>query len=267
MAVSRLTALLAMTLAAPTGWSAEFTDEWKEDFLRTAQVVKTSEISVGITRPLRATLEKDGFRHDAQIQRVDEFEHLKRLPSGIQIHFRDFWGFNVAAYRLDRMLGMGMVPVSVPREYQGKDAAFTWWVDDVLMMEKERFLKKIEPPDRDAWNRRMWRARVFNELTHNTDPNLGNVLITKDWEIRLVDYTRAFRIQKYIRKKDNLQRIDRELLVSLKALDRPGLEQAMGELLSEPELEAILDRRDRIVEFFEKEISEKGAAAVLYDYR
>ena len=244
--------------------SAELTDAEKEQFLRTAEVIRTRELSVGVTRPLRATLARDGFQHDAQIQHVDEYEPIKDLPSGTQINFRDFWGFNVAAYRLDRLLGLEMVPVSIERSYQGEPAAFTWWVDDVLMMEKERWQKNQDPPDRDAWNRQMWKARVFNELTYNTDPNLGNVLITRDWKIRLIDYTRAFRIQRNIRKKENLQRIERGLLAALEALNWPALESELGDLLEESELEAILERRDLIVEIFREKIAESGEAAVLY---
>ena len=259
--------VMLMAAAAPAGFGAERTDAEKEEFLRTAKVVETSDISIGITRPIRATLEKDGFRHDAQIQRVDEFAHLKDLPSGPQINYRDFWGFNIAAYELDRLLGLGMTPVSVKRKYEGDDAAFTWWIDDVLMMEKERWQKDILPPDKDDWNRQMHRVRVFNELTYNTDPNLGNVLITEDWRIRLIDYTRAFRIQKMIRDKSNLDRIDRDLLAALKRLTLPRLREAMGDVLSKTESEAVIARRDLIVEFFEKRISEKGEAAVLYDYR
>jgi hypothetical protein len=32
---------------------------------------------------------------------------------GTELNFRDTWKFNVAGYKLDRLLGMNMVPVSV----------------------------------------------------------------------------------------------------------------------------------------------------------
>ena len=49
----------------------------------------------------------------------------------------------MAAYRLDRLLGLNLVPVSVGRLYRGHTAAFTWWIDDVMMDEGERLKKKL----------------------------------------------------------------------------------------------------------------------------
>lgn len=202
-----------------------WTDEQKADFLRTADVVETDELSVGITQPLRATLRQGDVVHDAHIQRVNEQAPVKQTPNRREFNFRDYWGFNVAAYCLDRLLGINMLPVAVERKYQGTPAAFAWWVDDVQMMEKERWQRSVEPPDQEAWNRQMLTARVFNELAHNTDPNLGNVLIDSSWRIWLVDYTRAFRIQTKLLRPEGLTRIDRDLLERLRTFrqrDRKG---------------------------------------------
>lgn len=255
--------LILLCLAVPL--AAQLSDAQKEEFLRTARVVRTREISSGITRPLRATLRKDGFEHDAHIQRVDERAPYKEFSSGIQINFRDYWGFNIAAYRLDRLLGLGMVPVSIQRRYDRDLAAFTWWVDDVQMMERERWEKDIKPPDLEAWNRQMFHARVFNQLAQNTDPNLGNVLIDKNWKIWLVDYTRAFRIQTDLLRPEGLERIDRKLLARLRVLDKAEVKQALGDWLSSREQEALFERRVQIVKLFDDKIAAQGEAAVFFD--
>ncbi len=197
---------------------SNWTDEQKEEFLRTAEVIDTDEVSVGITRPLRATLRLGDSVHDAHIQRINERAPIRDLPTGRQVNFRDYWGFNIAAYRLDRLLGLHIVPVAIERKYKRTAAAFSWWIDDVAMMERDRWEKDIEPPDRDAWNRQMHNARVFNQLVYNTDPNLGNVLIDKDWKIWLIDYTRAFRIQGELLKPEGLTMIDGKLLASMRAM-------------------------------------------------
>ena len=218
--------LLALCLAMPLG--AQLTDGQKEEFLQSARVMRTRDISVGVTRPLRATLRQGDFEHDAQIQRVNERAPIKELATGIQINFRDYWGFNIAAYRLDRLLDLHMLPVSVQRKYRGAPASFTWWIDDVSMMERERWEKNIAPPDPEDWNRQMLRVRVFNQLTQNTDPNLGNVLIDKNWKIWLVDYTRAFRVQSDLSGPENLKRIDRNLLARLRELNEESVGAALG---------------------------------------
>ncbi len=255
--------LIGFCLAAPL--LAQLTDSEKENFLLRAKVSRATTIGVGITQPLRATLEAGGLTHDAHIQRADESSPVKYLPTGTELNFRDYWGFNVAAYKLDRLLGLGMVPVTVARKYRRSSASFAWWVDDVAMMELDRYQKNLVPPDLDAWNRQMAHVRVFNQLTYNTDPNLSNVLIDKDWKIWIIDYTRAFRIQGHLLKPEGLTAIDRKLLDSMRAMTPDSVKAAMGDTLNKREQRALLERRDKIVQMFEDKIAAQGADAVLYD--
>src|SRR6185503_13080477 len=95
-------------------------------------------------------------------------------------------------YRLDRILELYMTPVSIERNVEGKTSAVTWWLDD-SMMETDRIKKKLESPDRDVWNREMYIVRVFDQLIFNTDRNLQNLMIDKEWHIWKIDHTRAFR--------------------------------------------------------------------------
>ncbi len=167
-----------------------------ENFLLTAEVVERRSLSVGITGSERATLTDGRLTHDAHIQIVDVWKLSYTTSQGTELNFRDSYTYNIAAYRLDKLLDLRMVPVSVERKVGGETAAVTWWVDDVLMMERDRFLKKIQPPELTSWNDQMYQVRAFNALVYNTDPNLGNVLITKDWKLWMVDFTRAFRLYK-----------------------------------------------------------------------
>ena len=96
-----------------------------------------------------------------------------QTPTGMEINFRDSYKYNIAAYKLDRLLGLNMVPVSVEWKVAGDSAAVTWWFDDIMMMDKERYTKKIQVPaaKRASWNDQMYQVRVFNELIYNTDPH------------------------------------------------------------------------------------------------
>jgi len=143
-------------------------------------------VKIGATGVSKAELSDGRLQHAAHIQTIDIFKSSSRTRSGgMEFNFRDSYKFNVAAYRVDRLINLNMLPVSVERKFGGKSASVTWWIDDVLMMEGGRFKKKIEPPNRALWNDQMQNARVFNELVYNTDANLGNVLITKDGQVAL----------------------------------------------------------------------------------
>ncbi|HUG80360.1 MAG TPA: hypothetical protein VML01_01770 [Bryobacterales bacterium] len=243
--------------------AAQLSDEQKEQFLLNAEIIKEEQLKTGITGSVRAKLSDGRITHDAHIQDVDIHKPLHDTGARIEANFRDSYKFNVAAYRLDCLINLRMVPVSVERVVGRKTASVTWWVDDVLMMEKDRYLKKIEPPNRANWNDQMRNARVFNELVYNTDTNLGNVLITKDWQVRLVDYSRAFRTAKDLRTPKNLTRIDRRIYDGMKSLTAQTLNEKLGPLLRENEINAILARRDKIIKLFDRAIAEQGEAAVI----
>ena len=179
------------------------------------------------------------------------------------MNFRDSWKFNVAAYRLDRILDINMTPMSVERSALGKQSAVTWWIDD-SMMEVDRRKKHIEPPDQDAWNRQMYVVRVFDQLIFNTDRNLQNLLTDKEWRIWMIDHTRAFRMRTDLQEVKNLVKCDRKLLAGLRKLDVATL-QELKPYVTDLEIKGLLARRDKIVKFFDNAIAAKGEAAVLYD--
>jgi hypothetical protein len=250
----------------PAPYKVSLTDAEQERFLLEGEIVRRRSAPGGITNSERATLRRQGFEHDAHIQRIDEHKMQNAVGSTVELDFRDSYRNNVAAYRLDRILGLGMVPVTVVRRDGPRDAAFTWWVDDVLMDEKARHLKKIRVPDVEAWNRQMWVLRVFDQLIYNFDRNLGNLLIGKDWRIWMIDHTRAFKHFKEIKNlKDLGDRCERELLAALRRLDEPTLKAAMTDLLDGPQITALLARRDKIVRYYDAKIAKQGEAAVVYD--
>ncbi len=216
----------------------------------------------GVTETLRATLSDGTVTHDASIQRIDEHKAVFQGENGTtELNFKDTYIFDIAGWKMARLLGIeDMVPPSVSRAYQGKSAAFTWWIDDVAMDEQDRVKNKVQPPDADSWGREIQVMHVFDQLIYNTDSNATNLLIDKQWHIWIIDHTRAFRVQKTLQDPKMLSRCDRNLFAKMKALDLATLQKEMKGLLTKEEMQGILVRRDVIVKFFEA----KGDSA-LYD--
>jgi hypothetical protein len=229
------------------------TDAQMEQFLAKARILKTRGTGVGVTDSLRATLSDGKLTHDAHIQTIDESRREFRGTHGVEFDFRDSWTFNVAAYKLDRLIGLNMAPVSVARSYRSRRAAITWWVDSVMMDEGTRLKKNLTPPPDKAryWTEQLHLMRVFDQLIYNTDRNMGNILIGEDWRLWAIDHTRAFRKHTTLRSPGQVVRCDRAVFERLKALDHQTLSRELGRLLDGGQLRAILARRDAIVERLE----------------
>ena len=223
-----------------------------ERFLREAKVVRSGSAPKGVTGSIRATLSDGTLTHDAHIQLIDESKREFATGKGTEFNFRDSWTFNVAAYKLDRLIGLNMVPVSISRRWESKPAAYTWWVDDFLMDEGDRLKKNVSPPFPKSWNEQMQLVRLFDQLIYNVDRNLGNLLIGNTWRVWAIDHTRAFRTHHDLKTPTNVTRCDRAVFERLKQLDMDTLKREMGPMLDQWQIKAILARRDKIVQRIEQ---------------
>ena len=232
--------------------AAPLDDKAIEQFLLQAKVVRTRAAGKGITGSIRATLTDGTLTHDAQIQTVDEFKREFQGPKGIERDFRDSWTYNVAAYRVARLMGLDMVPVSVERVWNGKQGAFTWWLDNVLMDEERRVKDNVQPPRPDCWLEQMHIVRMFDALIDNTDRNLGNIIYTKEWRVWAIDHTRAFRRASVPPNVAKLTKIDRSALAGLKALEFEALKREIGRYMPDAEIRLLLSRRDALLTQYNK---------------
>jgi hypothetical protein len=236
-----------------------------EEFLRAAKVVERERIAGGLTRPERLTL-TDGTRTLHAIWKtIDEHRMgLRQLEGGVEFDFRDSWRHEVAAYELDKVLGLGLVPPTGERTIDGRDGALQLWVEGA-MTEDERRKKGLSAPDVEAWNAQMHRVRLLHQLTCNTDyRNPANVLLDGAFRIHAVDSSRAFRIQKELPSPQELVRFSRVTLEKLTALDRDSLDGRLGRWLDKSQVAGLLARRDRILALVKQRVAEKGEDAALY---
>lgn len=260
-----LRAVLILLASGAVAAQAPFQGEEIEHFLQTASVVGMKSIGRGITLPQKATLSLDGATRNAAWKTIDESKTgVTQLAGGhSEIDFEDTYRAECAAYQLDRLLHLDMVPATIERVINGKRGSLQLWIAPNIP-EAERYKKKTQPPDVEAWNRQMFKVRVFDNLIYNTDRNLNNILITPDWQIRLIDHSRAFRKPGTLRDAKSLTRFSRSLLAAMSALDEPTLQQRLGRFISIYQIRAILVRRDKIDELAKRLAAERGEEAVYY---
>ena len=258
-------AVTALTVSVLSAQEPTLTPEQMGEFLRTAEVVASEQNRNGTTQPWVLTLSDGRVTHDASFQSVDRrMTNVRLAGGGTELHFVDSFAYNIAAYRLAGLVGLDdMIPVTVERRWRADRGALSWWVD-AKWTEGERKELGLDPPDSRSWNQQMYRSLIFSALVQDSDRNQGNTLITEEWKVWMIDFTRAFRRQPELHNRDGLRRCDRELLAKLRALEKALVEAVAGEYLNGLEIDAVMTRRDLLVEHFEQLIAERGEDRVLY---
>jgi hypothetical protein len=163
------------------------------------------------------------------------------LPPGMYRGFWESYKHDIAAYEIDKLLKMDMVPPSVERQLQGIPGAAQLWVENILG------LKEGESPDdshRVHWEDQFVRMAMFDNLIGNRDRTRGNIIRDAEWNAILLDHSRAFGTGSELPIK--MTRIDGAFWTKIESLTRPQLDAALRALIGDPEIQAILDRRERM---------------------
>lgn len=237
-----------------------------EEFMKTAKLVSLVDIGKGVTRSRKATFEANGVTESAVFKIIDDKPHvgITTLEDGrVDAEFQDSWKCDVAAYELDKLIGLGMVPATVERRLDNKVGSLQFWTASI-MNEQRRQKEGVRPPDPQAWNDQMNKLWVWDNLIFNVDRNLGNILITEQWKMIAIDHSRTFRPYSRLQNPKLLVRFSRSLLTKLEELKEPELKARVGKYLSGFQITGIMKRRDLILAFAKKLVAEKGEAAVMY---
>lgn len=254
------------SLAQITQKDASERDQW-EDFLKTARVAGEKQLGSGSveTAPWRLDLEKDGISRGA----------LWKNQEGKISEYDESWKWEIAAYGLDKHLGLNMIPPTVEREFRGKRGACQLWVTAEMDL-RRKIREEIETPsDRlYAWNNAMYLARAFDNLIANIDRHNGSILITKDWRLILIDHSRSFGTSaeftsnldfvKENQTPETMRRLPRAFVEKLKALNIATTTEVVGDYLTGKEIRAVLSRRDLILMEIARLIEKYGEDDVLY---
>lgn len=222
-------------------------DDALEQWLEQAEVVGIEDLDAGITKPRRVTLRKDGVELRAVFKQLStDFGASDRREA---LDSSDRFQYELAAYKLDRLLGLDMVPVTVPRTIKGHRGVLQFWIDDSINVRK-MLEQKLQPTGWCDVAPQYNLMSVFDVLIHNTDRTQENALFTQDWMLVLIDHTRAF--PTYLKNPVLLYRgevqVPPALAERLMTLNREMLQEALGPYLHRRQIDALLKRRDQLLD-------------------
>jgi hypothetical protein len=236
------------------------------DFLRTADVVSASRIGGGINNPRKLVLEKNGVRANAVFRDVSEEKNSPTFGGGRnELFFKDSYIFEPAAYELGMMLGLDNVPPATIRKYDRTNGSIQIFIENAITERKE-LEEHLTPPNDQEWKKQVQMMNVFDALIYNVDRNRGNIIITPDWRLWMIDHSRAFRRNTDLQSQSPVNQCERQLYAKLKALDEKEARKRLKDYLTTFELDALFTRRKLLLERIDKLIAEKGENQVLYDF-
>ena len=212
-----------------------------EDYIKSAEVASMKSTSVGVTHPNHALLAPGGPVTDIA---------WKPLKPGRYEGYYESYKSEIAAYELDKMLGLNMVPPTVEKRVNGDLGAAVYWVKGAQTFKElggvpgQKGVKGPPAAHIAYFMKDMTKAKMFDNLIGNIDPNLGNWLLDDQWNIILIDHSRSFTDTKELYHQ--LIFVDADLWEKMKALDEATLTAKLGTWVDKNGIKAMLQRRDKM---------------------
>jgi hypothetical protein len=253
--------LLVAGAAVACGEPASAQGEECERLLRSASVVSTRKLAEGITGSERVELREGTTSLRAVFKLVDaRNEMVDKVGDETVRSYADSWKHEVAAYELDKLLGLRLVPTVVERRIDGKRGSLQAWIDRPIA----RFGDGAPPPDPGPAADGVHATRLLDYLIYNRDRHVRNLLFGRDWRPIAIDNSISF--QPFVRPYRPLYRFPRGAVERLAGLDEATLRKALGGYLTRDERKGLVKRVARLRALIQAARAEQGDEATLFDW-
>jgi len=237
-----------------------------EEWLKVGVIVESEEIPEGVTKPIRLFLKAGEV----------EISGAWKNPRGLRDGVLEGWQYEIAAYQMDKLLGLDMVPPTVEKTFERKKGSLQFWIEGTISdLDRQDNSMQIPKSHIHEWENRIYLMRAFDCIIANDDRTQENIRYTKDWRTILIDHSQAFRSTKEHTKnlvygknglKETLRlgRLPRKFVENVKALNFDQIKDVVGLHLKKREINAILSRKDIFLKEVDEMIKELGEDTVLY---
>jgi hypothetical protein len=212
--------------------------------------------------------------HDGKTGRRGFFKYVDiRRPTNFPISYK----YELAAYELTKLLKINIVPPVIEREIQEpkgqkqepkgqkRKGSLQIYVEGCIR-ESDRMLKKIDPPNPQAFADALEEINVLEILTSCDHLSPKDILIHREtWRVCRVDFAEAFDPSTEFLPEAAIRRCSRRLYKGLLDLSPLDVEATLKPYLNAREIKGLLDRRNLILEKLKDLIKDKGENAVLFD--
>jgi hypothetical protein len=229
-----------------------------EDYLRVAEITKCDATAAGVTHPRKCALKPGG---------PVAYLALKIIPTQIYTadngdNVRESYKAEIAAYEINRLIHLDMVPPTVEKVYKGEKGAAIMWASPTKSWAEFGGQKAPVPPAPYLvpYSVSIAKATMFDDLIGDPDPNFGNWLVDPAWNLILIDHSRALASDTSLLQP--LREIEPALWDQMKALTIESLTAAVGKWLDKGDIKAIIQRRDKMQKAIDDLVKKFGADKV-----
>ncbi|WP_018624300.1 metallophosphoesterase [Kangiella aquimarina] len=231
----------------------QLSDEYLSEYFANAEVISEKPLSDFYSKPLKLTFDFQGKQHNAIFKYMDSDPKLEnKRKHSRQDNFADRFLYDLAAFKLDRLLNLYMVPYTAAFTYKDQEGIIQYWIEDSiskteLIQSKQQLEGYCSADDEEEL------MQIFDLLIHNDDRNTGNKLYSLDTGyLWLIDHTRSFRNLYTLPEYDlpPVAKLSVQLEQQLKSLSKDNLKAELGFLLNDKQIVALLKRRDKLLQLY-----------------
>lgn len=246
-------ALLFLFVSTQANAAEPMTRVEMEHFLATATVLHVDDVGAGISKPWKVILARKGQQVPAIFKFVDQKKDGQmRFGNEVVEEYADSYRYELAAYELDKLWGLNVLPVAVSRRVNGRSGVLRAWAEEV----QAQYGHGQATPNMDHmrdWRHVIW---LFDFLISNMDRRTRNFLMRPDWTPILIDHSLAFTT--YQRSVRPLYRFPKEFIDRLGTVDEGALRKAMAPYLEGKQIDALVSRRQKVLDLVAERIALVG---------
>lgn len=226
-----------------SGWD-EISLANMESYLKSAEIVTAiPDENLGRTEPWMVEL------NDGTNQRRAIFKHVSRCrPSQLP----DCYKYEIAAYELSKLLKLHIVPPTVSREIKGIPGSLQMFLEGCVNLQSIQ-RKNLELPDPGKFEKSILDINVFENLTYCLSEEEDIWVNLEDGKVCRVDFSQAFEPHHELIPECKVSQSSQELYQNLKNLSEEEIKANLVSYLNEQELEALIIRKNLIVDALENE--------------
>jgi hypothetical protein len=198
---------------------------------------------------------------DEEKERRAIFKHVNRPRPTL---LPDCYKYEIAAYKLNKLIGLNIVPPIVERKINNQTGSLQILIEGYIT-ERDREIRKIQPKSIQEFKNDLDVIKVFETLVYDQCGDIGDTLIQLDnWKIWRVDFSEAFSPSSDILPDCRIERCSKILYKNLLDINNNKLEKELDDYLNKREINALFERKIIVIETIRNLIKQKGEEAVLF---